>query len=48
MDASRRWQAEEEDRSAGRVVIAHSFPPWASMIERQIASPMPIPSGLVV
>jgi len=40
---SPRWQAEEEDRSRGEFFIAHSFPPWASVIEREIASPMPIP-----
>src|SRR6201991_348899 len=27
---------------------AHNFPPWDSMIERQIASPMPIPCPFVV
>jgi hypothetical protein len=27
---------------------AHSFPPWASMIERLIGNPIPIPPGLVV
>ena len=27
---------------------AHSFPPCASMIERQIESPIPSPLGLVV
>ena len=32
----------------GEFFIAHSFPPWASMIEREIASPMPIPSDFVV
>jgi hypothetical protein len=30
------------------LAIAHNFPPWASIIERQIASPIPIPCGLVV
>jgi hypothetical protein len=28
--------------------VAHSRPPWASMIERQIESPMPMPLDLVV
>src|SRR5207245_7582049 len=32
----------------GEFFIAHSFPPWASMIEREIASPMPIPSDFVM
>jgi len=32
----------------GEFSLAHSLPPWASMIERLIASPMPIPSDLVV
>ena len=32
----------------GTVAAAHTRPPWASMIERQIDSPMPIPPGLVV
>jgi hypothetical protein len=30
------------------VAAAQARPPWASMIERQIDSPMPIPPGLVV
>ena len=29
-------------------VLAQSRPSWASMIERQIANPMPMPCGLVV
>jgi hypothetical protein len=32
----------------GRFGDAHSWPPWASTIERQIDSPIPIPSGFVV
>jgi hypothetical protein len=28
--------------------VAHSRPPWASKIERQIDSPMPMPLDLVV
>src|SRR5712671_5340756 len=28
--------------------VAHSRPPWASMIERQIESPMPMPFDFVV
>jgi hypothetical protein len=28
--------------------IAQIRPPWASMIEREIDSPMPMPSGFVV
>jgi hypothetical protein len=32
----------------GTVAAAHTRPPWASMIERQIDSPIPIPPGLVV
>jgi hypothetical protein len=28
--------------------VAHIRPPWASMIEREIDSPIPMPSGLVV
>src|SRR5712671_33834 len=28
--------------------VAHSRPPWASMIERQMESPMPMPFGFVV
>jgi hypothetical protein len=32
----------------GTVAAAHTRPPWASMIERQIDSPMPIPPDLVV
>jgi hypothetical protein len=32
----------------GTVAAAHTRPPCASMIERQIDSPMPIPPGLVV
>src|SRR6267142_5814005 len=32
----------------GEFFIAQSFPPWASMIEREIASPIPIPLGFVV
>ena len=34
--------------SHGSHLVAHSRPPWASMIERQIDRPMPMPSGLVV
>src|SRR5206468_1120675 len=30
------------------LAVAQSRPPWASTIERQIASPMPRPCGLVV
>src|SRR3981081_4366411 len=32
----------------GTVAVAHSRPPWASMIERQIESPIPMPPDLVV
>src|SRR5262249_21741150 len=32
----------------GELCIAHSFPPWASTIEREIASPMPSPWDFVV
>jgi choline dehydrogenase-like flavoprotein len=32
----------------GTFAFAHSRPPCASMIERQIASPMPMPPDLVV
>ena len=32
----------------GSLDVAHSRPPCASTIERLIASPMPIPAGLVV
>src|ERR1700692_1084465 len=32
----------------GMVAVAHSRPPWASMIERQIESPIPMPPDLVV
>ena len=32
----------------GSLAVTHSRPPCASMIERQIAKPIPIPSGLVV
>ena len=31
----------------GTFGVAQSRPPWASMIDRLIASPMPMPSGLV-
>ena len=30
------------------LAITRNFPPWASMIERLIANPIPIPCGLVV
>ena len=32
----------------GTVAVVHSRPPWASMIERQIESPIPMPLDLVV
>ena len=32
----------------GRLAVTHNRPPCASMIERQIDSPMPKPSGFVV
>src|SRR5712664_3028261 len=32
----------------GTFAVAHSRPPWASTIERQIESPIPMPLGLVV
>src|SRR5882757_7148490 len=32
----------------GRFAVAQSRPPWASMIERQIESPIPMPLDLVV
>ena len=32
----------------GSHLVAHSRPPWASIIERQIERPMPMPSGFVV
>src|SRR5712671_1258954 len=32
----------------GTVAVAHSRPPWASTIERQIDSPIPMPLDLVV
>jgi hypothetical protein len=32
----------------GTFAVAHSRPPWASMIERQIESPIPMPLDLVV
>jgi hypothetical protein len=32
----------------GAFAVAHSRPPWASMIERQIESPLPVPPDLVV
>jgi hypothetical protein len=32
----------------GWLAVTHNHPPWASMIERQIDSPMPKPSGFVV
>ena len=32
----------------GRLALAHIRPPCASTIERQIDSPIPIPSGFVV
>jgi hypothetical protein len=57
---STRWlRAPSDDfSSAGKVKrktapwgwfgAADNCPPWASAIERLIANPMPIPSGLVV
>ncbi len=32
----------------GTLGVTHSRPPWASMIERLIDSPIPMPSSLVV
>src|ERR1700686_2953155 len=32
----------------GTFAVAHSLPPWASMIERQTESPIPMPLDLVV
>src|SRR5262245_18985937 len=32
----------------GRLAVIHNRPPWASMIDRQIASPIPMPCALVV
>jgi len=32
----------------GLFASAHSRPPWASMIDRQIDSPIPVPLDLVV
>ena len=32
----------------GTSAVAHSRPPWVSMIERQIESPIPMPLDLVV
>ena len=41
-------QREPKNRAVGLVRAADSLPPWASTVERLIACPMPIPSGLVV
>ena len=41
-------QCELELAPWGTFAVAHSRPPCASMIERQIESPMPIPPDLVV
>jgi hypothetical protein len=32
----------------GSLDVAQSRPPWASMIDRLIGNPRPVPSGLVV
>ena len=52
------YAGEESDGQAGSVnenvaprsglFSAHMRPPWAFTMERLIASPIPIPSGLVV
>jgi hypothetical protein len=44
--SQRGSQTEREHR--GSHLVAHSRPPWDSIIERQIERPMPMPSGFVV
>jgi len=39
---------KQKTAPCGSFGIAQSRPPWASTIERLIASPMPMPLGLVV
>ena len=47
-DASAAGIQKEKTAPGPRFDSAHRRPPWASMIERLIASPSPMPCGLVV
>ena len=40
--------SEMKDRASGAFALAHNRPPCASIIERQIDNPIPMPAGLVV
>ena len=43
-----RAQGKSENRAPGVLGTTHNRPSWASMIERQIDSPIPMPPDFVV